>query len=137
MATNAWTREIGAPGRKLLPLYVTLFETHPLDDAQLAAIGGWPRREGVYTAHEILESYRLTARRTIVGGSKGPRYHFGARPGEHGGPNKHCQGVIVRGFRDRFPALAKLPIARFGGRDCPLTILMALLPFGERQEEQP
>jgi gamma-glutamylputrescine oxidase len=115
MATNAWTREIGSPGARLLPLYVTLFETKPLDDAQLAAIGGWSRREGVYTAHEILESYRLTARRTIVGGSKGPRYHWGAVPGEHGGPNARCQEVIVRGFRERFPALARLPIERFWG----------------------
>ena len=115
MATNAWTREIGSPGAKLVPLYVTLFETEPLDDVQLAAIGGWPRREGVYTAHEILESYRLTARRTIIGGSKGPRYHWGARPAGYGGPDAPCQDVIVRGFRDRFPALAKLPIARFWG----------------------
>jgi glycine/D-amino acid oxidase-like deaminating enzyme len=115
MATNAWTREIGAPGARLVPLYVTLFETAPLDDAQLAAIGGWPRREGVYTAHEILESYRLSARRTIIGGSKAPRYHWGARPGDHGGPDARCQEAIVRGFRDRFPALAKLPIARFWG----------------------
>jgi len=115
MASNAWTREIGAPGAKLIPLYVTLFETQPLDDAQLAAIGGWPHREGVYTAHEILENYRLTARRTIIGGSKAPRYHWGARPGAHGGPDARCQDVIVRGFRDRFPALAKLPIARYWG----------------------
>jgi glycine/D-amino acid oxidase-like deaminating enzyme len=115
MATNAWTREIGPPGRKLVPLYVTLFETQPLGDAQLDAIGGWQRREGVYTAHEILESYRLTARRTIIGGSKVPRYYWGARPGEHGGPNARCQERIARGFRDRFPALARLPIARFWG----------------------
>jgi glycine/D-amino acid oxidase-like deaminating enzyme len=115
MATNAWTREIGSPGARVLPLYVTLFETEPLDDAQLSAIGGWHRREGVYTAHEILESYRLTARRTIIGGSKAPRYHWGARPAEYGGPDASSQDVIVRGFRDRFPALAKLPIARFWG----------------------
>ena len=115
MASNAWTREIGPPGGRIVPLYVTLFETAPLDDAQLAALGGWPNREGVYTAHEILESYRLTARRTIVGGSKAPRYHWGARPGDHGGPDAHLQSVVVRGFRDRFPELADAPIARFWG----------------------
>ncbi len=85
MASNAWTREIGAPGSRIVPLYVTLFETAPLDDAQLAGLGGWVGREGVYTAHEVLESYRLTARRTIVGGSKVPRYAWGARPAGHGG----------------------------------------------------
>ena len=115
MASNAWTREIGPPGAKLVPLYVTLFETEPLDDAQLAAIGGWQRREGVYTAHEILESYRLTARRTIIGGSKAPRYHWGARPADHGGPDPSRQRSIARAFRDRFPALAQVPIARFWG----------------------
>jgi glycine/D-amino acid oxidase-like deaminating enzyme len=115
MASNAWTREIGAPGGKIVPLYVTLFETAPLSDAQLATLAGWPRREGVYTAHEILESYRLTAQRTIVGGSKAPKYVWGARPGDRGGPDVAYQTVVVRGFRDRFPTLADLPIARFWG----------------------
>ncbi len=115
MATNAWTREIGAPGGRIVPLYVTLFETAPLDDAQLTALGGWPAREGIYTAHEILESYRLTARRTIVGGSKTPRYVFGGRPGTHGGPDARYQAHVAEAFRDRFSALADLPIARFWG----------------------
>lgn len=115
MATNAWTREIGAPGGKIVPLYVTLFETAPLDDAALAALGGWPNREGVYTAHEVLESYRLSARRTIIGGSKMPRYVWGGLPTGHGGPNASAQGLIARAFRDRFPALAHVPIARFWG----------------------
>ena len=115
MATNAWTREIGPPGNRIVPLYVTLFETEPLSDRQLAALGGWPRREGVYTAHEVLESYRLTAGRTIIGGSKMPRYVWGGRPGAHGGPDARCQSIVVRGFRDRFPELVELPIARFWG----------------------
>lgn len=115
MATNAWTREIGAPGAKIVPLYVTLFETGPLSDADLAALGGWKQREGVYTAHEVLESYRLSARRTIVGGSKMPRYPWGARPTGHGGPNAATQAMLARAFRDRFPALSHVPIARFWG----------------------
>ena len=126
MATNAWTREVGVPGGKIVPLYVTLFETAPLDDAQLAALGGWPQREGIYTAHEILESYRLTARRTIVGGSKTPRAVFGARPGGHGGPDARYQALVAGAFRDRFPALAELPIARFWGGWIAMT--MSFLP---------
>ncbi len=122
MASNAWTREIGEPGSKVLPLYVTLFETAPLDDAQLAAIGGWPNREGVYTAHEILESYRLTSRRTIIGGSKGPRYVWGAKPGANGGPNAHTQAAVAQAFRDRFPELDTVPIARFWGGWIAMTI---------------
>jgi len=115
MATNAWTREIGAPGARIVPLYITLFESAPLDDARLAGLGGWPRREGLYTAHEMLESYRLTARRTIIGGSKAPRYPWGARPGDHGGATDASQGPVARAFRDRFPELAGVPIARFWG----------------------
>jgi gamma-glutamylputrescine oxidase len=132
MASNAWTREIGVPGSKIVPLYVTLFETAPLDDAQLAAVGGWPNREGIYTAHEVLESYRLTAHRTIVGGSKAPRYAWGARPGAHGGPNVHTQTAVARAFREGFPALATLPIARFWGGWIAVTInfLPSIGPLG-------
>lgn len=115
MATNAWTREIGAPGNRIVPLYVTLFETAPLSDADLAGLGGWPHREGVYTAHEVLESYRLSARRTIVGGSKMPRYAWNGRPTGHGGPNARTQGDVARAFRDRFPTLGHVPIARYWG----------------------
>jgi glycine/D-amino acid oxidase-like deaminating enzyme len=132
MATNAWTREIGRPGNKIVPLYVTLFETAPLSDAQLAALGGWPNREGIYTAHEILESYRLTAQRTIIGGSKAPRYVWGAKPGDHGGPDAAHQSVVIRGFRDRFPALADVPIARFWGGWIAMTLsfLPSIGPLG-------
>lgn len=115
MASNAWTREIGEPGSKILPLYVTLFETAPLDDGQLASLGGWGRREGIYTAHEVLESYRLTSRRTIIGGSKAPRYFWGATPASHGGPHEPGQALMAGAFRDRFPTLADVPIAHYWG----------------------
>jgi glycine/D-amino acid oxidase-like deaminating enzyme len=133
MASNAWTREIGAPGAKIVPLYVTLFETAPLDDTQLAALGGWPGREGVYTAHEILESYRLTARRTIIGGSKAPLYVWGARPDGHGGPNPRAQRSVARAFRDRFPTLGSLPIARLWGGWIAMTLnfLPSIGPLGD------
>ena len=85
MASNAWTPEIGEPGHRLFPFNVTLFETEPLSEAQIEAIGGWPGREGIYTAHESLLSYRLTAQRTIIGGSKHVRYFFGGKPGDRAG----------------------------------------------------
>jgi gamma-glutamylputrescine oxidase len=115
MASNAYTREIGRAGRKIAPLYITLCESAPLSDAQLEAIGGWPGREGVYTAHEALESYRLTAERTIIGNSKGPRYYWGGKPGARGGPHPGTQSMVEGAFRDRFPQLRDLPIARFWG----------------------
>ena len=132
MATNAWTREVGAPGSRIVPLYVTLFESAPLSDGDLATLGGWTGREGVYTAHEVLESYRLSARRTIVGGSKMPRYAWGGRPTGHGGPNAGTQAMLTRTFRDRFPTLAHVPIARFWGGwiAMTLTFLPSFGPLG-------
>lgn len=122
IATNAWTREIGSPGEKIVPLYVTLFETSPLSEAQLGALGGWRGREGLYTTHEILESYRLTAQGTIVGGSKAVRYVWGGRPGDRGGRDERIQTTIARAFRDRFPALDDLEVARFWGGWIAMTI---------------
>lgn len=112
LATNAYTPALGHQRYSLFPLYDTLFETAPLTHAQLAALG-WQGREGIYTAHESLESYRLTARGTILGGSKGVRYMYGGAL--RGGPSAWTQGLIERGFRDRFPELGEVPIAHFWG----------------------
>jgi glycine/D-amino acid oxidase-like deaminating enzyme len=111
MATNAFTPDIGKPGHRICPLYVTLFETRPLSDEQLEAIGGWAGREGIYTAHESMESYRLTAQRTIIGGSKEVKYFFGGKVGHHGGAKDASSNAVISAFRDRFPQLEALPIA--------------------------
>jgi gamma-glutamylputrescine oxidase len=112
LATNAYTPALGQLRYTVYPLYDTLFETAPLTSAQLAALG-WHGKEGIYTAHESLESYRLTARGTILGGSKGVRYPYGSAL--NGGPDGWTQGLIERAFRDRFPELTDLPIAHFWG----------------------
>lgn len=112
LATNAYTPALGHRRHSLYPLYDTLFETAPLSDAQLTALG-WQGREGIYTAHESLESYRLTERGTILGGSKGVRYMYGGAL--RGGPDAWTQGLIARAFRDRFPQLGDVPIAHFWG----------------------
>ena len=78
LATNAYTPRLGWKKRSVAPLRVSLFETQPLREEELASLD-WPGREGLYTSHEILESYRLTDRTTIVGGSKSVRYRFGSR----------------------------------------------------------
>jgi glycine/D-amino acid oxidase-like deaminating enzyme len=91
---------------------VTLFESAPLGEARLAALG-WPGREGIYTAHESLVSFRLTARGTIVGGSKGVRYAYGSRP--RGGSTARTVAQNLREFRERFPMLADLEVAHTWG----------------------
>jgi gamma-glutamylputrescine oxidase len=112
LATNAYTPALGQLRYTVYPLYDTLFETAPLTSTQLAALG-WHGKEGIYTAHESLESYRLTARGTILGGSKGVRYAYGSAL--NGGPQAWTQELIAGAFRDRFPELAELPIAHFWG----------------------
>lgn len=112
LATNAYTPQIGRKRRLVSPLRVTLFETEPLDDAHLAALG-WPGREGIYTAHELLESYRVTAQRTIVGGSKRVRYAYGSQLAE--GYDPAVFRFVEGAFRDRFPALDDVRVARFWG----------------------
>lgn len=119
LATNAYTPALGWKSRSVAPLRVALFETAPLDHEQLGSLG-WHGREGIYTAHEILESYRLTTRGTIVGGSKIVRYAWGSRlsPGYDPG----AFGIIERGFRARFPELGRVAIETFWGGWIGLTL---------------
>jgi glycine/D-amino acid oxidase-like deaminating enzyme len=112
LATNAYAVELGGLKARIFPLHDTLFETAPLSPSQRAALG-WPGGEGIYTAHESLESFRLTERGTIVGGSKGVRYAFGsALSGES---SAWTIAENVRAFRERFPMLRDVPIAHTWG----------------------
>ena len=112
LATNAYTVELGRLRHTIYPLHDTLFETEPLGARDRAALG-WPDREGIYTAHESLESFRLTTRDTIVGGSKGVRYPYGSAL--TGGSTPATIALNERAFRDRFPQLAGVRIAHHWG----------------------
>jgi len=112
VATNAYSRSIGFMPRKVVPLRVSLFETAPLSTGQLAAIG-WKGREGIYTSHEVLESYRLSARNTIIGGSRVVRYAYGGKLAQ--GYDPRAFAVIEKAFRQRFPELEGLAMQRFWG----------------------
>lgn len=112
LATNAWTPGLGVRPRQVAPLRVMLFETAPLAPAQREALG-WGGREGVYTAHEILESYRRTVRDTLVGGSKIVRYAWGSRLPD--GPDPDAFARLEAAFRARFPMLREVPVAHFWG----------------------
>lgn len=112
LATNAYTVGLGRFRHTIYPLYDTLFETEPLSAAQRDVIG-WQGREGIYTAHESLESYHLTTRGTIVGGSKGVRYHYGSAL--LGGRDQPTLGILEQAFRDRFPQLSDVKMAHFWG----------------------
>jgi gamma-glutamylputrescine oxidase len=119
IATNAYTPALGWNPRSVAPLRVSLFETEPLSSEQQARLG-WPGREGVYTSHEVLESYRPTARQTIVGGSKVVRMGFGNRlPPGH---DPDAFRIIETAFRERFPLLRDVRVERFWGGWIALTL---------------
>jgi glycine/D-amino acid oxidase-like deaminating enzyme len=119
LATNAYTLELGRLRSVLFPLHDTLFETAPLDAGQLSGLQ-WPGREGIYTAHESLESYRLTSRQTLIGGSRGVRYPYGSAL--TGSSTEWTIDTNIRAFRDRFPTLAGLAIAHTWGGWIDMTV---------------
>jgi glycine/D-amino acid oxidase-like deaminating enzyme len=110
LATNAFTTATGLKPRTVAPLRVSLFESDVLSENDLARLD-WRGREGVYTAHEVLESFRMTARNTVVGGSKVVRYAYGGALAPPDAPEAF--GAIESSFRARFPQLANVGLARF------------------------
>jgi gamma-glutamylputrescine oxidase len=123
LATNAFTPELGRLRSAGTRLHVQLFRTAPLDDAQRAALG-WTGREGIYTAHEILESYRWTPDGRILGGSKAVRAGFAGRSLPDVDPA--VSTLLERTFRQRFPELPGLPIERHWGG--PIYMSLDFLP---------
>jgi glycine/D-amino acid oxidase-like deaminating enzyme len=93
-------------------LQVQLFRTAPLSAQQTAAVD-WHGRQGIYTAHEVLESYRLTADNRIVGGSKSVRYAFGGA--DQPDADAAVCGILEGAFRSRFPELSDVAVERHWG----------------------
>ncbi|RDU95902.1 NAD(P)/FAD-dependent oxidoreductase [Trinickia dinghuensis] len=110
LATNAYTPQLGLLQSKVIPMQVSAMETEPLSAAQLAALG-WPRREGIVTAHWTMESHRLTARNTLVVTTKRIRYPYGsATPNV---PDAKANHALEAALRERFPSLGGLGIRAF------------------------
>jgi gamma-glutamylputrescine oxidase len=122
LATNAYTPDLGWLGSKVLRVHVSLFRTGPLAEPERRAVG-WPGREGIYTAHEVLESYRLTRDDRIVGGAKRVRYAYRGRAlGDDPGTHR----FIEQAFRDRFPELRDVEVTeRWSG---PIAFALDFLP---------
>lgn len=113
IATNAFTPvTLRRFGSRVVPVRVSLFRTARLTPEQQQRMG-WAGSEGIYTAHEILESYRPTADGRIVGGSKMVNYAWGGAlpPAEQ--PDTFA--LLESAFRDRFPMLDDVPIECFWG----------------------
>ena len=122
LATNAYTPALGWLRGTIARFHVYLFATAPLTEADRAAIG-WRGREGIYTAHEMLESYRLTDDHRIVGGAKTVRYGFDGRALAD---DPATFAFIEAAFRDRFPALRHVPVTHFWGG--PIAFALDFLP---------
>jgi glycine/D-amino acid oxidase-like deaminating enzyme len=112
LATNAFTRDLPfAPPRVVAPLWVTLAETEPLGDRIEAT--GWRSGAGVYTQHVVLESYRRTARGSVVFGSRRVEPARGLQPRT---PRPEVVADILRGLRDRMPELGEVSLrSAWGG----------------------
>lgn len=128
IGTNAYTPQLGRLRSSGIRIQVQLFRTAPLRPDQLEVLG-WRGREGIYTAHEILESYRLTRENRIVGGSKYIRTGFGSR--EIPDVDAGVAGRLVDTFRQRFPELSGLPIDRHWGG--PIYLSLDFLPVVGRR----
>ena len=131
IATNAYTPLLGRLRTAGIRVQVQLFKTEPLSSDQLRTVG-WRGREGIYTAHEILESYRLTRDNEIVGGSKFIRCGYG----NHvlADVDDVAARRIIEAFRARFPELRDVKIAReWGG---PIFLSLDFLPVVGRSAKR-
>jgi gamma-glutamylputrescine oxidase len=109
IATNAYTPRLGRLRSAVAPLHVSLFATAPLTAEQRERVG-WAGGEGIYTAHEVLESYRLTADGRIVGGSRHVRWSYGGRALPDHDPATFA--ALKAMFRTRFPELSDVAVER-------------------------
>ena len=108
LATNAYTPALGHLKRKVIPIRVSAIETEPLSGEQREALG-WPNREGLITAHYLLESHRVTRRNTLVVTTKRINYLFGSRVAE--GPHTTVHRILEQLIRDRLPMLTDVQVA--------------------------
>jgi gamma-glutamylputrescine oxidase len=132
LATNAFTPGLGFLRSSVLPLYVQLFRTAPLDEARMNAVD-WRGRQGIYTAHEMLESYRLTRDNRIVGGAKYVRYGYGGEV--FAAPDRNLATRLEEVFRARFPELGDLAVTdHWGG---PIGFALDFLPVVGRAAKSP
>jgi glycine/D-amino acid oxidase-like deaminating enzyme len=124
LATNAYTPELKRLSSCATRLHVQLFRTEPLDAAARDALR-WAGGEGIYTAHEVLESWRWTADGRILGGSKVVRAGFGQRWLPDVDPG--IADRLERTFRLRFPELRRVKVERHWGG--PIFMSLDFLPW--------
>ncbi len=112
LATNAFTMQLGWKKRFMAPIWNGMFESQPFTPEQREILG-WPGEEGLFTAHEKLESYRLTKRNTLISGGKIVHIPYGFKLKDIS-PEKIGM-ALEKVFRQRFPQLPDLEFQAFWG----------------------
>ncbi|WP_411129173.1 NAD(P)/FAD-dependent oxidoreductase [Streptomyces sp. x-19] len=113
LATNAYSRELAiTPKRLATPLWVSMVETEPIKPGRLEATG-WTSRSGIATQHNLMQSFRPTARGTIVFGVRRLQATRGAAGTRE--PDPAVVADLARGFHDRFPSLRDVKLQRAWG----------------------
>jgi glycine/D-amino acid oxidase-like deaminating enzyme len=109
LATNSYTPQIGWKTRSVVPIMVSLFETGFINPERFE--NWWTGREGLFTFHNQMEAYRLTAHGTLMGGIRTVTYTYDSQLGDPNNP-RHF-GEIARGMHMRFPELGDLKFESF------------------------
>ncbi|WP_342215619.1 FAD-binding oxidoreductase [Nocardia cyriacigeorgica] len=114
LTNNAHAKELSiAPRRLATPVWVTAMETEPVDPSLLDA-AGWTSRIPIVTKHLVMESFRTTARNTIVVTTRRlqiPRGRITDRQ-----PDQAVVADLLRAFRQRLPTLHDVqPAKAWGG----------------------
>lgn len=112
LATNAFTMQLGWKKRFMAPVWNGMFESKPLSPEQRQILE-WPGEEGLFTAHEKLESYRLTKRNTLISGGKVVHIPYGFNLKDLAPENIAI--ALEKVFRQRFPQLDDLQFQAFWG----------------------
>jgi gamma-glutamylputrescine oxidase len=110
VASSGYASALNMQHGRLIPLHLRVLLTEPLTPAQREGLG-WQHGEGVIDSRRVFNYFRLTDDHRILFGGGQPRYVWGGkvtdRPAE--GPDLDR---LVTAFRQRFPTLRDLPVAR-------------------------
>ena len=106
-ASNAYTPQNGLLADKVVPLRVSAIETEPLSAAQLKSLG-WHGREGIMTAHWIMESFRLTPHNTLLVTTKRIQSPYGSRTPNVPAYDSYSELRVA--LHDRLPTLKDIAV---------------------------
>lgn len=106
-ATNAYTPQIGLLANQVVPFRVSAIETETLTASQLQSLG-WHGREGIMTAHWIMESFRLTAHNTLLVTTTKIQFPYGSKTPN--APAYESYRALRSALHERLPMLKDVSI---------------------------